>query len=395
MSTADRPSPPHRLMLRHNDSLDAVLAALRNRNAATVSVLASDTAYSRPTVTTALEELRSAAIANESSLTANGLGRPATTWRMRPDAGIVIGVDILATSMLLAVVDLRGHVLHACQHNLSVSDADQRLTELHALISDTANTYRDAGSLLAVGASVTGVVDAHGTIMKSDFVPIWSGFPLAQRLSKLLTVPIVVENDINMAAYGEYTLRYQEQRIPHNADLFLIQFTRGPRTGLIMNGQVHRGKRSKAGEISDLIDLHPGDQPDEDWINRTALTIASISAVLDPDLVVLSAANTSMREAINTITRQLNTFQAQHESYIHLEMAELEGAASVIGAVHTALRITNASLTGSPSPRPVQLIHTSAITHAGTQGEHSVMNLMTTTDHTDRSPQAITIKQRD
>lgn len=359
----------------HCTRVDAVLAALRRHQTTTVSLLAQETGYSRPTVTATLDELCANSLAEEASLSDQGVGRPATSWRIRPDAGIIIGVDLLATSMLLVVVNLRGEVLLAHQYTLDTDNADRRLSQLSSFIHEAAQAQQDSGRLLAVGVSATGVVDPDGSIVASDFVPVWSGFPLAERLAQALGVQVIVENDINMAAFGEYTLRYQEHRVEADSCLFLAQFTRGPRTGLILDGQVHRGRRWKAGEISELIDLRTGDEPDEEWMSRTALAIATVSAVLDPDIVVLSASNAHMRDAILQVIQRLDDLQGKNGSRIRLELAELEGAGSVIGAIHTALAAAGTILTGVLSPTPVHLTGTASITAASMKGSHSVMNL--------------------
>lgn len=377
MSTPRSSDPrSRRLADGHRTKADAVLAALRRHQTATVSLLAQETGYSRPTVTATLDELRANNLAEEASLSDQGVGRPAASWRIRPDAGIIIGVDLLATSMLLAVVSLRGEVLLAQQHALDADDADRRLSQLSSFIQEAARSHQDSGRLLAVGVSATGVVDPDGSVVVSDFVPVWSGFPLAERLSQALGVQVIVENDINMAAFGEYTLRYQEHRAEADSCLFLVQFTRGPRTGLILDGQVHRGRRWKAGEISDLIDLRTGDEPDEKWMSRTVFAIASVSAVLDPDIVVLSASNAHMRDAILQVIQRLDDLQDKNGSRIRLELAELEGSGSVIGAVHTALAAAGTALTGAPSPTPVHLSGTASIATASMKGSHSVMNLL-------------------
>ena len=114
----------------HCTRVDAVLAALRRHQTTTVSLLAQETGYSRPTVTATLDELCANSLAEEASLSDQGVGRPATSWRIRPDAGIIIGVDLLATSMLLVVVNLRGEVLLAHQYTLDTDNADRRLSQL-------------------------------------------------------------------------------------------------------------------------------------------------------------------------------------------------------------------------------------------------------------------------
>ncbi|MDK6591439.1 oxidoreductase, partial [Actinotignum timonense] len=97
----------------------------------------------------------------------------------------------------------------------------------------------------------------------------------------------------------------------------------------------------------------------------------TVSAVLDPDIVVLSASNAHMRDAILQVIQRLDDLQGKNGSRIRLELAELEGAGSVIGAIHTALAAAGTILTGVLSPTPVHLTGTASITAASMKGSHS------------------------
>lgn len=110
MSTQRR-GPLHRRPQDPSDKTDAVLAALRHSAPATVSALAAATGFSPPTVTAVLSAFAAAGVATESVPEEQAVGRPARTWDLCPEAGLVVGLDLLPGSALVAAAGMRCHVL--------------------------------------------------------------------------------------------------------------------------------------------------------------------------------------------------------------------------------------------------------------------------------------------
>jgi glucokinase len=103
--------------------------------------------------------------------------------------------------------------------------------------------------LAAIGVSFGGPVQAQeGRVVLSHHVPGWEGFPLARWLKEKFAVPVVVENDANCGALGEW--RYGAGRGTNS--FFYITVSTGIGGGWILNGEIYRGADGLAGEIGHL-----------------------------------------------------------------------------------------------------------------------------------------------
>ena len=359
MSTQRR-GPQRRRPKDRSDKADAVLAALRASAPATVSALAAATGYSRPTVTEILSELAACGVATESALEEQGVGRPAGAWDLRADAGLVMGLDILPTSALLSAADLGCRVRAARLVPLPAAPATERLDAVVTAVRALAHELDAHGPLRALAATSTGRVGADGTVLQADLSPAWTAFPLAERLSEELGVSVVVDNDINAAALGEFHARRQQGRIRPDGDLLFVQLARGLHTGLILGGAIHRGHEFNAGEIADFLDLRLDEHTlvTDEWIRRVAVTVASVGAVVDPDAIVISSPSASSRRTVTRVLQALSALRTPSSPSFRGEVSELGWAAGAVGALHRAFAAADQSLTGTGQPRPVTLTGT-------------------------------------
>lgn len=106
----------------------------------------------------------------------------------------------------------------------------------------------------AVGVSFGGPVDhASGTVRLSHHVPGWEDMPLGRMLRESFAAPVAVDNDANVAAYGEY--RFGAGRgFEH---LLYVTVSTGVGGGWILNGKPWRGAEGMAGEIGHtVVDPH-------------------------------------------------------------------------------------------------------------------------------------------
>lgn len=102
----------------------------------------------------------------------------------------------------------------------------------------------------AAGVASAGQIDvATGTVSYATFhLPGWIGFPLGQRLSAGLSMPLTVDNDVNCHALAEARLGAGR---PYRHFL-LAAVGSGVGGGVVIDGQVYHGRRGGAGEIGQL-----------------------------------------------------------------------------------------------------------------------------------------------
>ena len=351
--------------------LAGVYEALVAHPNATVSSLMKRTRLSRPTITTLLDSLTELGLVAPQGAEGN-VGRPAETWAPRKDAGVVIGVDLLYRSALLAVARLDGEIIDT-DHRSEVSvDSSARFTTLLDLISKHI-TEGTAGPPLAIVVSTTGTVDLDGRLMRSDAVPQWEGFALGRELSQRLHLPVRIENDVNASAFGEFALRCGDGSLQPTDDLLLIALSRAIVTGLVMGGKLHRGNRQNAGEVGlriiDESGLASGN------LARAAESIGTVSAVLDPACIVLSLPNRESPGILAEIIDHLRINRESSAAELNLQVSRLGQGAAIVGALSLALREARTALFGESTrliPIPKEIGHITRIT---ARGIHSPMSM--------------------
>jgi len=99
------------------------------------------------------------------------------------------------------------------------------------------------------GVSFGGPFDfAHQTCLRSMHVPGWEGIELSQRLLGAFDIPVITDNDANVAARGEYQAAPPDTRDP----MLYVTVSTGVGSAIIINNALVRGAHSLAGELGHL-----------------------------------------------------------------------------------------------------------------------------------------------
>ena len=260
-------------------NLDRVLAFAMDRTGPfTRAEVIEATGLSAPTVGTLCTHLiRSGAVRDLGAGPSRG-GRRPSFMEFNARHGVVAGIDIGPTRTRLAVADLRGERV---AHRVVATPTDRgpaallsRLAgEVRAMLKE-AHVRR--GGLLAVVAGAPGAVDREQGIVLalSPNLKGWSQVPMARILKRALGVPVVVENDVNLAILGEH---WRGVARGHDTCAFITVGT-GIGAGIMVNGELHHGLHFLAGEIA-LMCMGP-QFVDTDFGARGCLeTLAGLKAI--------------------------------------------------------------------------------------------------------------------
>lgn len=164
----------------------------------------------------------------------------------RDAGGLVIGIDMGGTKLLGAVAAATGDLLAEKEMPTGGGDAPEQVVDLVGSL--LAQVGADRRRLAQVAIGVPGAVDGAGVVGLSPHLAFPPGQPFAPTLSRLLGVPVVADNDANMAALGEYASR----SAPRPEILALVTLGTGIGMGLVVHGQVLRGAHGAAGEIGSM-----------------------------------------------------------------------------------------------------------------------------------------------
>jgi glucokinase len=113
---------------------------------------------------------------------------------------LTIGVDIGGTKVLGGVVDSKGNIL--ATHRAATPKSGG--AELTATVIEVINILKQAHNVAAVGISAAGFVSSNREVMlATPNIAGWNGVNLHDEISAAVNLPVVLENDANAAAWGE------------------------------------------------------------------------------------------------------------------------------------------------------------------------------------------------
>lgn len=313
MNEAGRSLP--QTVLRQATDLALLQETIRQGRTTRVD-LAAATGYSRPTVSEAVRRLVAAGRLDATGLKETGKrGRVGTFYALGATAGRVLAVEIDQAGVQIRAADLAGRTLTEQRRAPTApGDTGSLIASLRAGVRETAD---GEGPLRAVGVSIANPVDP----VSHDTVPL-AGTPFPEGLlnpatliADLVPAPVLVDNDVNLAALAEHRLG----RAAGAASFAYVYVGAGLGVGLYIGNRLIRGAHGLAGEIGYLPGAASGtlaadlaaagfgrpDAPstdvaavlalleaaDEAALERLAAgvgrAIVSVAAVVDPELVLL------------------------------------------------------------------------------------------------------------
>lgn len=365
-----------------------ILQALRAKTETTLTELTKATKISRPTVGNIIADLEYYGIITQRS-TSTGAGRPAALYGFAPQHGFVVALDIQRDVLSTTIVSLAGDILHATIIPIETLAREERLNVISQHVRKAVEALRiQHGNPICGFASTTGIIDGEGTVLRSYLVPQWQGINLAEELTHRCSFPFRVDNDINTAAYGEFMIRVADSRLDALDGMLFFRLFAGFRTGFVLRGEVHHGHNWHAGEVNDRLDmdLHARTIPNDEtsgWELRAATTIGTICSVIDPTLIVLSAAPES--SPLSLLHEHLTTMRLPTAPRLRIEEAELGHAAASLGAVSLALRNAEKSFLRATGPVPIapKRIENMLALHQDWESQHAAQSRRVAVDITE------------
>ena len=163
---------------------------------------------------------------------------------------ILLGMDFGGTKLAAGAV-LQGESLRLDRLQCPSPLPKSAERDLEAMVELARRLLeRSKGALGAIGVSFGGPVDVRqGIVLMSHHVPGWERFRLKQHLQDIYEVPVAVDNDVNVAARGEWA--YGAGRGCQN--FFYVNVGTGIGGGLVLGGRPYGGATGVAGEIGHTV----------------------------------------------------------------------------------------------------------------------------------------------
>lgn len=156
-----------------------------------------------------------------------------------------IGIDIGGTKVLGGVVTGTGEILATARRD-TPREGGRALTEA---IANVATELAQQYPVDSIGVSAAGFISSdRQTMLATPNISNWNGVNLVAELTEILHKKIVLENDANAAAWGEFKFGAGRGR----NDLMMLTLGTGVGGGLILDGSVFRGAFGIGAELGHI-----------------------------------------------------------------------------------------------------------------------------------------------
>ncbi len=161
----------------------------------------------------------------------------------------VIGLDLGGTNSVFGIVDARGNiVVTTAIKTQAYPDFDDYVKASVDALMPIIDTVGGIEKIKALGIGAPNGNYYNGTIEYAANL-VWQGVvPIAKKFEEALGIPVIVTNDANAAAVGEFT--YGVARGMKN--FIMITLGTGVGSGIYINGQLVLGCDGLAGELGHL-----------------------------------------------------------------------------------------------------------------------------------------------
>lgn len=228
-----------------------VLDTLRHFQPISRAALSKKTGLNRSTISSIIQSLIDINFVRETELQVERIGRPGMLLTLNPSGGFAIGLEINVDYVSAILVDfngkLRRKLFRSIQRDLAQHEILMVAVRMVTALTDLGRSLNIP--FLGLGIGLPGVVDSSaGNLV---FAPNlgWRDLEIGKIFFNQFNVPVLVENEANCAALGEY--RYGVAKGVPN--LIYLSAGIGMGGGILVDGQLFRGSQGFAGEIGHMV----------------------------------------------------------------------------------------------------------------------------------------------
>ncbi len=233
---------------RHNASI--VLHQLRLHAPLSRADLAKRIGLNRSTVSSIVARLLDQGFIHETAFQTDKLGRPGLSLELNPLGGCAVGVEIAPDSVHVILTDFVAQVIWRRRVRMSVGEPQANyLDAADELVRQALYQARGHGlRALGIGLVLPGMVDVQTGELKYAPALRWHDVPFRTTWQERFGLPVFVENNASAAALGEFYFG-----VARNVPNFLyVGAGVGMGGGIVINGQLFRGRGGFAGEMGHM-----------------------------------------------------------------------------------------------------------------------------------------------
>ena len=179
-------------------------------------------------------------------------GRRAAMYMIPQELGFFVGVSIRIDRLEMGLFDMS--LRPGKKKTLSLWMQDMGPETYASFAAQAIGEFMEEAQMpredcFGIGVTVPGPVDFQkGVVLEIAAAPLWQQYPLKQRLSDALSIPVAVDKDVYAGIrYLEYAGKMQSRECTA-----YVSICEGIGAALLIHGEVFRGSHSLSGEIGHL-----------------------------------------------------------------------------------------------------------------------------------------------
>ena len=298
-----------------------IARVVRDQEALSRAAISINLDKSPTTIGRAVDHLISEDIINETGeKERTGVGRPSKLLKFNESFCSVLTVDLRSTEVYAAVTDLAGNILTTAVRNFDSGDTAKSIQDLIELIRNLCQTAVNLPPIAVLVIGAPSIVNAGGGIIEWAPSLNWTDVPLKKILEEEFPTTVLVENDVNLAALGEF---WKGAGRKINKNMLFVSVGAGIGAGIILNGELYMGSTHAAGEVAYYI-------TDVNVLRENAGEIGNLESRVGQDGIIRTAQLVAQRYPTSRLTELLSRDGLPVRTQDILALAEDGDAAAAV-----------------------------------------------------------------
>ncbi|MCX6058530.1 MAG: ROK family transcriptional regulator [Chloroflexi bacterium] len=236
----------HQQTKQHNR--DLVLQTIFANSSISRAEVARVTSLTRTTVSDIVNGLLTEGLVEEVGRGESIGGKSPILLSIVADSRYLIGLNLAQDKFIGAVVNLRGEIKEIVEAPVHDDNGENALQLVYQILDQL--TRKKLKPIVGIGVGTPGLVNTREGIVVNAVNLEWQDLPLSKLLEKKYKLPVLVLNDSQAAAIGEYV--YGGGHEP-DENLIVVNVIHGIGAGILINGHLFQGDGGGAGEIGHVV----------------------------------------------------------------------------------------------------------------------------------------------
>lgn len=236
----------HQQTKQHNR--DLVLRTIFAHDSISRAEVARVTHLTRTTVSDVVNGLLTEGLVEEVGRGESIGGKSPILLSIVADSRYLIGLNLAQDKFIGAVVNLRGEIKEIVEVPVHDDNGEKALQLVYQILDQL--TRKKLKPIVGIGVGTPGLVNTREGVVVNAVNLEWQDLPLSQLLEKKYKLPVLVLNDSQAAAIGEFVYGGKHAS---DENLIVVNVIHGIGAGILINGRLFQGDGGGAGEIGHVV----------------------------------------------------------------------------------------------------------------------------------------------